>query len=352
MFTKKLYALLITLFFALNNLIFSQSLVLPRVSPGAVVTQKIGVSSITVTYSRPAVNGRVIWGGVVPYNLVWRAGANENTTIEFSDDVYINGTILPAGKYGFHIIPTQEEWTIIFSKHNDSWGSFFYDPEYDQLRLNVKVEKIDMVERLTYGFDNITKNSATLFLDWEMIRLPFRVKFDVTEITLDSIRGQLRGIAGFGWEAPMQAANFCLQNKINYEEALNWINLSISRNENLSNLIIKGFLLKEMKKLSQLSTVTDQMQIHLEYSGEYELITYGRFLIFQNNFDEALKVFEGAVVEFPNSWNAIVNLAKVFEKKNDYDDALEYYKRALELAPKNQKAKIEKSIEIIKSKNN
>ena len=160
----------------------------PRASPKASVTQTIGAdTTITITYGRPGVKGRKIWGDLVPYGMApgnnysnnqpfpWRGGANENTTIEFSKDVKINGSPLPAGKYGLHFIPSEKEWTIIFSKNSTAWGSFRYNQAEDALRVTTTAVKAPFQEWLVYGFDNLSENSATAFVQWEELKVPFNI---------------------------------------------------------------------------------------------------------------------------------------------------------------------------------
>src|SRR5438270_1954328 len=153
---------------------FAQStqLNLPRDSQRASVTQRIGITDITVKYHRPLVKGRTIWGKVVPYGQVWRAGANENTTITFTDPVSIEGKPLDKGTYGLHMIPNEDHWTVIFSKMSDAWGSFTYDQKEDALRVDVKPQTTDMHDALTYDFDDLKADSAVLTLRWEKVAVP------------------------------------------------------------------------------------------------------------------------------------------------------------------------------------
>ncbi len=159
-----------------------------RESLKAAVMQSLGADTeITITYSRPGVKGRKIWGALVPYGMApgnkyskdqpfpWRAGANENTTIEFSKDVLVEGKPLAAGKYGLHMIPSEKEWTIIFSKNNSAWGSFSYKPEEDALRVTVTPVAAPFQEWLTYGFEDLSGKSATAFLYWEKLKVPFKI---------------------------------------------------------------------------------------------------------------------------------------------------------------------------------
>ncbi len=160
-----------------------------RASLKASVTQRLGVDTdITIDYSRPGVKGRKIWGELVPYGMApgnkysnnkpypWRAGANENTTIEFNKDILIEGNRLPAGKYGIHMIPSEKDWTIIFSKNNSAWGSFQYNQDEDALRITVTPVKAPFQEWLVFGFDDLAGTSATAFLHWENLKVPFKIE--------------------------------------------------------------------------------------------------------------------------------------------------------------------------------
>lgn len=154
-------------------------------SPAAQVVQRIGLYDVKVTYARPGVKGREVWNtNLVPYNgkpTPWRAGANENTTFEFESNVKIEGKALPAGKYGFHIIPTETTWTLIFSKDNAAWGSFRYKAENDVLRVDVTPGEGPMQEWLVYGFDNLADTSATAYLAWEKKKITFKIELDVAQ---------------------------------------------------------------------------------------------------------------------------------------------------------------------------
>lgn len=161
----------------------------PRASLKASVMQRIGVDTdITIEYSRPGVKGRTIWGELVPYGMApgnqyskdqpfpWRAGANENTTFAVSKDVMVEGQKLAAGKYGLHMIPSETDWTIIFSKNNSSWGSFSYNKDEDALRVTVKPVEAPNQEWLRYGFEDLSGTSVTAFLHWEKLKVPFKIE--------------------------------------------------------------------------------------------------------------------------------------------------------------------------------
>src|ERR1044071_8840244 len=196
----------------------------------ATVGERIGISDVTIHYDRPAVKGREgkIWGDLVHKGFKdlgfgtskqapWRAGANENTTIEFSTDVMVEGNPLPAGKYGFFIAYDPNECTLIFSKNTTSWGSFFYKPEEDALRVKVKPVASDKnVERLKYEFMDESENAATIALVWEKLMIPFKVEVDLDKLQLESFRRELRGERSInpGWQSFWQAARYTADKNI------------------------------------------------------------------------------------------------------------------------------------------
>jgi len=326
--------------------IFAQSLQLPRQSTKAEVTQQIGLSEVEINYSRPGVKGRKIWDGLVPYNngipFPWRAGANENTIIKISDDVEINGKSIKAGVYGFHIIPSESEWVLIFNNHNKSWGSFFYDESFDVLRVKVTPTKNEFTEWLEYGFENITSNSVSVYLKWEKLKINFEISFNEKEIVLNNIREQLLSLPGFGWEGPMEAATFCLDNNFNFEEALKWIDISINRNPSFQNKIIKVELLLKMGDVEKSKELEKDA---FENPSENELNVYGYQLLNKNKMDDALKIFKFNIDRHPNSWNCFDSYAEALTRDGKSEEAIKNYKKALELAPENQKGRIRKELE-------
>src|SRR6201993_2306079 len=166
----------------------------PRASQHALVSQRIGITDITINYHRPLANGRQIWGKVVPYGQVWRAGANENTTITFADPVTVEGRPLEKGTYGLHMIPGQDQWTVIFSKNWNSWGSFTYKQDEDALRVNVKPQATELHDALAYDFDDVKPDSAVVTMRWEKVAVPFKVKVNVNDLVTASIHRQIHGI--------------------------------------------------------------------------------------------------------------------------------------------------------------
>lgn len=202
----------------------------PRPSPNATVTQLVGVTEVTLRYSRPGVKGRTIWGELVPYGEVWRTGANENTTIAFSTPVKVEGTELAAGTYGIQTIPTAGDWTLVLSKDADEWGAFSYKPENDAMRATVKPRPAPApVERMRLSFENVTDTAAEVVLAWEKLEVPFKIEVDTPKLVLEKANESLR------WQNPYQAANYCIQNDTCLDEAERWLNASLAFGESFWN---------------------------------------------------------------------------------------------------------------------
>ena len=171
--------LLIISMVMISSLSYAQNDKKVRVSPKAAVIQTVGFTEVRIDYNRPGVKERVIWGGLVPYNKVWRAGANEATKFTFSTDVKINGKTLRAGSYSFFVIPTKENWTMIFNKVADQWGAFEYNEAEDALRFDVTPEEGIMQEWLAYTISKTSKNSAVVKLEWEKLKVPFTIEVSI-----------------------------------------------------------------------------------------------------------------------------------------------------------------------------
>jgi len=306
---------------------------LPEVSQLAVNKQRVGLTDITITYHRPLVNGRKIWGGVVPLGEVWRAGANENTTIEFSDPVSVEGKPLAKGIYGLHMIPTADSWTVIFSKMSSAWGSYTYKQEEDALRVNVKPRPIEMKEALEYEFEELQPDSATVALKWEKLAVPFKVAIDDAEATLANIRNQMRGYARYEWEAPNKAAQFCLNKKINLDEALKWADLSIQNEERFENLTTKADLLRAMNKPDEAKKIWDQA---LAKTTPAQLYSYGRRLQSEKKDAEAMEILGDVAKRYPASPVGHLANARIKSAAGDFAGAAEEAKKAEAAATSDQ----------------
>ncbi len=301
---------------------------LPKVSQAATITQTIGITTVTVSYHRPGVKGRTIYGGLVPYNQVWRAGANENTTVSFSHPVKVEGQELAAGTYGLHMIPTETDWTVIFSNDYRSWGSFFYDESADALRVTAPAFDGEFVEWLEFGFADLDGTSALLELRWAGKRVPVRIETDTHALVLDKLRNDLKSLPAFFWWGWRDAANYCLQNNISNEEALQWIDRSIGIEENANNLMIKAGLLEQAGHPDQSAEIQDRA---LEIANEQESNLIGYTLLQQGKTAQAIEVFKKNVEQYPDSWNTYDSLAEACRAAGKIDQARKYYGKALEM---------------------
>ncbi len=319
---------ILSFLFLINEFTFSQQLTVPMASQKASVSQRIGLTDITIDYHRPGVNGRRIWGKLVPYNEVWRAGANENTTISFTDPVLIEGKEIAAGTYGLHIIPTENDWTIIFSKNNWSWGSFFYDPDEDALRVHVKPESADFQEWLSYSFEDPSSNSVTAVLHWEKLKIPIKIQSDVKKVVLDHFKKELDNLQGFSWQAWNQAAAYCLMNDYKIDQAIKWSDRSIGINKNGSNLWIKSMLLDRTGNKQESENLKSEA---LTIATEAEINALGYQFLFANQVDNAIELFENNIDAHPDSWNVYDSLGEAFSVKGDKENAIKNYEKALEM---------------------
>ena len=313
----------------------AQAIRLPDASPHAVVTQRIGMTDITVDYHRPGVKGRKVWGGIVPLGQVWRAGANDNTTISFSTDVQVEGQPLVAGTYGLHMLPTESKWTIIFSKNSTSWGSFSYDQKEDALRVDVTPGEAAFTESLAYEFSDLTDDGGVVSLKWEKLRVPFAIRVDTHAVTLENLRNQLRHTPGFTWQGFFQAAQYCLQENINLDEALGWVDRSIQAEERFANLQLKSQILE---KKADAAGAKAAMEKALGKAQVFDLHTYARQLLGQGKTEEALKIFRQNAEKNPDSFVVHVGLARGLAAVGDFAAAEAEMRKAIELAPEAQKA--------------
>src|SRR3984957_18294316 len=261
---------------------------LPAPSQPAEVSQRIGLTDITIKYHRPLVNDRKIWGALVPYGKVWRAGANENTTITFDDPVTIEGQPLAAGTYGLHMIPNADEWTVIFSKNSTSWGSFTYDQAEDALRVSVVSRTIQNQEALSYDFDDPRPDSVTVIMRWETVAVPFKIEVDTPRLVEESLRKQLRGRAQFEWQPWTEAAHYLLNSKLSPENALKYADRSIENEDRFENEITKANALKVLGRTDEARAAHDKA---IGLGTQSQVHDFGRTLQTQGRYDEALEFF-------------------------------------------------------------
>ncbi len=335
---------------------------LPQGSQMASVTQRVGITDITITYSRPSVSGREVWGKLVPYGMnnlgfgtaeesPWRAGANENTTIHFTDDVSIQGNKLEAGTYGLHmVIHENGKVDIIFSNNSTAWGSYFYDPSEDALRVTVDSESGPHTELLTYEFSAFDAGSTTAVLKWAEKRIPFKIEVDVTDVVLAQIRKDLQGQKGFSDQNWNQAATWSMNNGGDLEEALAWSNAAISEPfigvENYANLQTKAQILNKMGRSQEADQV---MEKAMEKGTVFQVHTYGRQLIAQGEKEKAMEVFQKNAKMHKDTWPVNYGLARGYSAMGDYKKALQYLEKAYELAPQQaNKDRVQANMEKLK----
>ena len=274
---------------------------LPRPSQRASVAQTVGVTDITIVYHRPGVKGRAIWGDapagatagtatlddartrikdapIVPYGHVWRTGANEATVFEVSDNVLINGQPLSAGKYSLHTLPGRDEWTIIFNSDAGQWGSFSYDEKKDVLRVKAKPQMVaDSQEWLMYSFDPVTDNSAQVNIRWEKVSVPFKVEIkDVKALAIEKARAAVAAAKPDDFSVRASAASYALQNKLNVEEAMQWLDQSIKIKETFGNLSLKARTLAEQGKTAEAVTVGEKA-IQVGKAAKVDPVAIARF---------------------------------------------------------------------------
>lgn len=354
---RKLHALRVTIQSLLITLISfnttAQPITTPRTpSPAASVTQTIGISTVTVSYSRPSVRGREVWGKLVPYgwnvqgfgagnSAPWRAGANENTTIKFSHDATVEGKPVPAGTYGlFFVINEDNTGELVLSKDYQSWGSFWYDQNHDLFRTKIQLREAPFTEMLTYDFINNTRNSSELVLNWEKKQFPVKIEFDVDKIVMANAVEQLKGTTGFGWQGYASAANYALQNKTDYEQALKWADQAITMNNSFNTLSIKSNILKATGKTDEADKL---MNDAIVISTENELNLYGYQLMNNGQVDKAIEIFTLNTKRFPKSANCFDSLGEAYVTKGDSKNAIANFKRSLSMnPPANVKANSEK----------
>ena len=342
-------AIFASLCFAFIGHVFSQTLITPRpASPAAEVKQRIGLTDITVNYSRPTLTrlgvdrtGK-IWGELVPYEwsktggnstgkMPWRAGANENTTIRFSDDVKIQGKDLAAGIYGLHmLIHKGGTATIIFSKNHTSWGSFFYKADEDSLRVEVKTRAIPKTEVLTYSFVKYGTNFTVLALDWEMKRIPIRIESDVNKIVFARFRKQLRSMPELGWQGFATAANYCLSNKVNLEEGLKWANEAITRHKGFDTLRIKGRLLYLLGKVKRGDSIITEA---LALGDKDQIKNAGDGFLRRKRFYKAIEFFMFNAAKNPKDPNMFDSLGEAYKIAGDRKNAIRNLKKVLTMNP-------------------
>lgn len=319
-------------------------------NPRAKITEEVGITDITISYSRPDVNKREgkIWGtgnlvtyGFSTFSFIsnqntapWRAGANENTTITFEHDVKVEGKDLKAGTYGIHMALAADNATIIFSNKTDAWGSFYYEEKNDALRVDVKPVMLDKsTEWLKYEFTEHREKGCTIAMMWEKLMIPFKIEVDVDNIVLKRLREQVTSQKGFNSTNMIQAAQFCLNKNINLEEALTWSQRAITGFNGQKSYASLRNLAVAYEKLQRTPQSDSVMAEALTIATANQSTGYGRTLIGQKRADKAMEVFLAS--QKKNGDNYVVNsgLMYGYSAKGDYKKALASAEKALTQAP-------------------
>src|SRR5919205_2939084 len=248
---------------------------LPDASQHARVTQRIGITDITIDYHRPLVRGRKIFGGLQAYGQVWRAGANYNTTVEFSDPVTVEGQPLPKGVYGLHMIPGETSWVVIFSRNSTSWGSFTYDQAEDALRVTVKPQAIENHEALSYDFDDPRPNSTLITMRWEKVAVPFKVEVETPEIVRQNLRNQPRARPQFEWQAWQEAADYLLKKRLGAGGAVKDSDPPIEIEDRFENEMTKSHALSALGRREEALAARDKA---IAEGTQIQVHSYGRGL--------------------------------------------------------------------------
>lgn len=315
----------------------------------AMITEEIGITSITIKYSRPGVKGREgkIWGGLVPNgfgsfnfaasknNSPWRAGANEATVISFEHDVKVEGRDIKAGDYALYMAMGTDSVLLIFSKQAGAWGSFYYKEEDDVLRVKVKPSALDKsVERLKYEFIEHHDKSCVIALQWERLSIPFKVEVDVDNIVLARVREQLISNKGFLSANLIHAARYFFMKNIHLEEALRWAERSVTgRPFGQTGFDAYRFLAFGYEKLNRLPQADSVMNEGLSIANINQYMGYGRSLLAQKRNDRALAIMLAAKAKFGDIYTINNGLAYAYSARGDYKKALDYANRAFVQAP-------------------
>ncbi len=350
-------------FILLTTLAWSQQLTTPPSGDNqkSKVIQYIGPVQVSIAYSSPDVHGPngedrtgKIWGEVAHAGFIdqgfgpskaapWRAGANENTVFTVSHDVTIEGKLLKAGSYGLFLAVAKEgPYTWIFSKNNSSWGSYFYDPKEDALRVEVTPLEAPYKEWLTFGFEDRLPSSTKAYLRWEKKRIPFTIEVpNINEVYVNKMREDLRSSVGFKQENWLTAARFCAQNKINLEEALTWVDQSVSNPfigvENFDTHQTRSLLYTALGRTEDANASMDKA-IKDPNASVQQIHMYGRSLLTAGQNAKALEVFKYNAQKNPQEkFTPNVGLARGYTAAGDKKNAIKYWELALKNIPAEQK---------------
>jgi len=335
-------------------------------NPRATVSEEVGITGITIKYSRPDVAGREgkIWGTLVTNGFStnsfitnrntspWRAGANENTIITFEHDVKVEGKPVKAGSYGLFMAMWPDSVMLILSNQSDAWGSFYYEEKNDALRTILKPQMNDKsVEWLKYEFIEHKEKSCTIALMWEKLIVPLKVDVDVDNIVITRLREQMTSQRGFNTTNMLQAAQFCLNKNINLDEALTWSQRAVSGFGGQRSYVSLRNLATAYEKLNRLPAADSVMIDGLNMANVNQYVTYGRALITQKRMDKAMDVLKTNLQKNGDIYMVNLGLMYGYSAKGDYASAIKHAEKAMALAT-NEPAKKQVEGNIVKLKEN
>jgi hypothetical protein len=341
---KKIISAIALLFAIFQTSIAQMDLPPSGGNPRATLMEEVGITSITIKYSRPDVNGREgkIWGTLITYgftsqnlntnqnDMPWRAGANETTTITFEHDVKVEGQPIKAGTYGLYMAVWPEKVTLIFSKQADAWGSFFYEDKNDVLRVDVKPVALDKsVEWLKYEFIEQREKYCVIALQWEKLSIPFKVDVDVDNIVLARMKEQVTGQRGFNPLNLTAAANYFINKNIALDEALAWA----QRGSSFKSFATLNTLSSAYAKLNKMKEADSAMNEALAYALPAQYLNVGRNLITAKRLDRALEVFNANQKKNGDVFQVNAGFMSYYSAKGDFKKALDYGNKALAQAP-------------------
>ncbi len=363
------FSLVLLLLVAVTGTLAAQSLTTP---PGganqrSTVTQYMGMVSVTIDYNSPDVTSPAgddrtgkIWGQLVPWgiapnpfypafgtaeNMPWRAGANENTSITFSHDVEVEGQPIEAGTYALFLAPGEEKWTVIFNSNSSAWGSFFYEPSLDVLKVEVEAEKTDYFrEWLTFEFDDRQLDSTVAVMHWENLRVPFRVSVpDINALYHDTMAAELTGAVGFNFQNWVTASIWAAQHEAYHEDAVKWADAAIAANSSYQTLSNKSLVLLQIGRKDEAMAALDQV---MDDPTATPVAIHGtaRGLQFQGDMESANMIFRKNYEKNPGQWPVDFGMARLYSQEGNFEKALEHAMIAKERAPAGQLQNLETQI--------
>lgn len=322
--------------------LFAERFPTPQPSPHARVEETVGITTIAVDYHRPSVKGRVIWGGLVPYDVIWRAGANEPTLVSFSSAVKVEEQPLAAGTYSFYLIPGEKQWTVVFNRFTGGWGTYSYDPAEDVLRVKVTAEQAPMQERLLYAIEDATDVAATLAMRWEKLRVPLRIAVDTPALVKASIESALRSELHWDATAWGEAAMYAFRSR-DLDAALRYADRALDMQPSGQNYRLKARILEAKGDAAAAKPLMERAAQLMTPARAARSTAF--MLMAQKKLDEATAVMTKEIAANPNSWEAHVVMGDILATKGDRAAAKESFAKAMALAPgQSERTEVQDSI--------